>query len=125
MWAQIARFYAPMLPQLVLAVAMVTFSQQLKQLDADGYCPSFVTVVASRVTPVSVVMPGRLLAAILGTATLSQVVPINDFSRLAQQVRDIESSMFSLHENKWFISSCVCLSHHSLPSLSMDIFVPR
>ena len=37
MWSQIARFYAPMLPQLVLAVALVTFSQQLKQLAADWY----------------------------------------------------------------------------------------
>ena len=36
MWSQIVRFYAPMMSTMVMAVALVTFSQQLKQLAADG-----------------------------------------------------------------------------------------
>jgi hypothetical protein len=41
-------------------------------------------VISSKATPISVVMPARLLAALLGSAMLSQHVPLTDLARLTE-----------------------------------------
>ena len=59
MFGQIVRFYSPMVLPLSIAVVIVTLSQQLKTLEADYIVPPFLGVISKKVTPMSVVMPGR------------------------------------------------------------------
>ena len=59
MFGQIVRFYAPMILPFSIAVVMVTLSQQLKAMEAEYVVPSFLGVISKKVTPMSVVMPGR------------------------------------------------------------------
>lgn len=85
MWGQMVRFYAPMILPMCVAVLLLCLVQQLKLLQAEGYCPALVTVMKDRVTPISVVMPSRLLAALLGTSVLADLVPANDLAYLADK----------------------------------------
>jgi glycosylphosphatidylinositol deacylase len=86
MWGQIVRFYAPLLLPFSAAVVLLTLTQQLKALALDGYCPSFLTVITSRVTPISVVMPSKLLSFLVSTAFASQFIPKTDYTRLTEEV---------------------------------------
>jgi hypothetical protein len=88
MFGQIARFYAPMLLPLSIAAILVTLSQQLKSLETDYAAPSFLSTITKKVTPVSVVMPGRILSSMLSVAAIAAYVPTTDFVRLVQQGTD-------------------------------------
>jgi len=88
MWGQIVRFYAPLLLPFSVAVVLLTLTQQLKTLATDGYCPSFVTVIATRVTPISVIMPSKLISMAVSTAFLSQYLPKTDYVRLTEEVSE-------------------------------------
>ncbi len=82
MFGQIARFYGPMLVPLSIAATLVTLSQQLRGLESDYAMPSFLTTLSKKVTPVSVVMPGRILSSLLSMGAIAVYVPATDFVRL-------------------------------------------
>ena len=84
MFGQIVRFYAAMILPFSIAVVMVTLSQQLKALEAEYEVPSFLGVIAKKVTPMSVVMPGRILSSLLSAAVIAPYVPRTDFVRIAE-----------------------------------------
>lgn len=84
MFGQIVRFYAAMVLPFSIAVVMVTLSQQLKALEAEYAVPSFLGVISKKVTPMSVVMPGRILSSILSAAAIAPYVPRTDFVRIAE-----------------------------------------
>jgi len=90
MWGQIVRFYAPLLLPFSLAVVILTVSQQLRVLATDGECPSFLTVVTTRVTPMSVVMPSKVLSLLASTAFLSYYLPKTDYVKLADEVSTLK-----------------------------------
>ncbi len=90
MWGQMVRFYAyTLLGPFVVAACMLTLVQQLKAAaaSADGHCPSFYSIVSSKVTPISVVMPSKILTALAGTAALAPHVAVTDFTKLQDNVR--------------------------------------
>ena len=84
MFGQIVRFYAPMILPFSIAVVMVTLSQQLKAIEAEYAVPSFLGVISKKVTPMSVVMPGRILSSLLSAAVIAPYVPRTDFVRIAE-----------------------------------------
>eukprot|EP00095_Tigriopus_kingsejongensis_P011682 maker-scaffold59_size442576-snap-gene-3.32 protein:Tk11682 transcript:maker-scaffold59_size442576-snap-gene-3.32-mRNA-1 annotation:"gpi inositol-deacylase" len=88
MWGQIVRFYSPMVLPLMIAVLVVALTFQLKDLEKTGECSFLLSVLTSQVTPMSVVMPGRLLGYLVSTAAVAQFVPLTDFQRLTDQGLD-------------------------------------
>lgn len=88
MWGQMIRFYAPMILPLSIAVLLVSLTFQLKALDTENQCSFILSVLSSQVTPISVVMPGRLVGYIASTAFLAKFLPMSDFQRLTDSGLD-------------------------------------
>ncbi len=85
MWGQIVRFYATLVPSMTMAACLLTVVQQLKLLAKDGQCPSFLSVVTTRVTPISVVLPSKILSAALGAGFAARYAPVTDLARLQEE----------------------------------------
>jgi hypothetical protein len=44
MWTQMARYYGPMMLPVTVAVVMLVISMQMKEMAAEGKCPTFLQV---------------------------------------------------------------------------------
>eukprot|EP00094_Tigriopus_californicus_P008865 TCALIF_08546-PA protein Name:"Similar to PGAP1 GPI inositol-deacylase (Homo sapiens)" AED:0.00 eAED:0.00 QI:577/1/0.66/1/0.5/0.33/3/0/965 len=82
MWGQMVRFYAPMIIPLSIAVLLLALTYQLKAMEAENHCSFILSVLTTQVSPISVVMPGRLVGYVTSTAFLAKFLPISDFQRL-------------------------------------------
>ena len=85
MWGQIIAYYGPMLLPLTTAVILLTFAMQLRDFHKEGYCPAFMGIVTTKVSPMSVILPSKLLGSIVSSATLAAIFPITDYARVANQ----------------------------------------
>ena len=83
MWGQIVRFYLPMLLPLSVSVLLVTLAQQLRSFDSEGNFPDFISTITTKVSPMSAVLPSRLLGSLLGMSLISAYVPMTDPQRMA------------------------------------------
>lgn len=90
MWGQIVRVYYPMMFAFVASACLMTFSHQLKLIKGkEPQVHSFITILSSQVSPMSGVMPCRLLAALLATAAVAQRIPVpTDFALLSESGLD-------------------------------------
>ena len=79
------RFYAPLMLPLTVVACLLTLVQQLLQFHKMGSFPSFLSISTSRVTPISVVMPSKILSAVLSSAYLASLAPVTDFVRLQRE----------------------------------------
>ncbi len=87
MWGQMVRFYAPMLLSFSLGVLMLSLAQQLRFMEKEKTFPSLSEVIKTRVTPISVVLPSRIIATMLASATVAPFVMRNDYQLLSAKVR--------------------------------------
>ncbi len=68
-----------------MAACLLTLVQQLKLLSKEGHCPSFLSVVSTRVTPISVVLPSKLLSAMLSSGFVASYFPATDLVKLQEE----------------------------------------
>ena len=102
MFAQIVRFYYPMVLPLSLSIILMIISNQLKILEHEGIMYPCHQILWSQVSPISSVMPARLLMTLL--AYLS--IPITtDIQLLAE--RGVDFGMLPIM--MYFISICLVL----------------
>jgi len=95
MWGQIVRYYYPMMLSFMTSVTMMVLANQLKLVgEPDKTSPepkfhSFFVVLGSKVSPMSAVMPCRLLAAILSSAMVASKLPfVTDFALMTESGTD-------------------------------------
>ena len=82
MFAQVVRFYYPMILPLSLSIVLMIMANQLKIFEYEGKVHSCHQILWSQVSPISSVMPARLLVTLLGYLSF----PImNDFQILNEQ----------------------------------------
>ena len=86
MFGQIVRFYYPMLLPCMTSVVIMLITHQLKILDREGHIPACHKILWSQVSPISSVMPARLLSSLLSSAYFVAYFPETDFVKFFNRV---------------------------------------
>lgn len=88
MWGQIVRYYLFMLLPFAISATIMVLVNQVKLLEQEGAAYAAHKILWSQMSPVSCVMPAKLLAAVLTLESLSKYVPETDFFKLTSQGLD-------------------------------------
>ena len=82
-FGQIVRFYYPMILPLSLSIVLMILAHQLNLLEKEGQVYACHRILWSQISPISSVMPARLLTSVLPMISLVWIKP--DFTLLAEQ----------------------------------------
>jgi glycosylphosphatidylinositol deacylase len=85
MFGQIVRYYYTMILPAATSIVLMLLVNQLKLLDKEGQVYGCHKILWSQVSPMSAVMPARLLSAVVSTAFLAAFLPDTDLKLLADQ----------------------------------------
>ena len=85
MFGQIVRFYYPLMLPLCISIVLMVLSYQLKLLEAEGNVYACHTILWSQISPISSVMPARMLGSLIGATLLYQYLPPYDLKVMLDQ----------------------------------------